>query len=332
MILRKRTDGKYAAMDSFSRTYAVSDTEDGAMSSLSDNDRLFHSYDDYVDYIWSINFFQEIYYNITYRCNLSCPYCYAPNSHAYISVENNKIIAKKFLELQVGSVVITGGEPLCHPYLSDIINELITNGIENISILTNGTIVNDELCDLMRKYSIEVQISLDGYSEETNAPTSGIGNFTKVMKTVTKLESIGVKYSLVNTLTSENIAFSRQFVDFCEGKGIDYAFFVVKKVGDKLRPDKESLIGLYDYLTRIGYNVVDIFNCVKMSEQKMFDKVGFPITHCGAGITSLTISPAGDAYPCLKMLDNPSSIICNLLAEDAIQKINEQRKIQSDIN
>jgi radical SAM protein with 4Fe4S-binding SPASM domain len=245
----------------------------------------------------------------------------------FVDKETNKCIAQKLAELNTKEIVLIGGEPFNHPFLGEIVDELIRSGLRSISILTNGTILNDSHCRMISDYGIELQISLDGASEETNAPTRGSGNFAKVVTNIERLRSIGASYSVMKTLTADNICNAKDFVDYCETHSIDYGFFVAKKVDDDVRPRQGSLFDLCVYLEKIGYDVFDALTCVKISEQMMFSQPGFPVTHCGAGISFLVVNPNADVFPCLKMLDDKDKFICNLMDDNSTELIRAYRKV-----
>ncbi|MBS4054607.1 MAG: radical SAM protein [Thermaerobacter sp.] len=333
MIFVARKDGSLAGMDVFSRNHSVGFSKLDVQSNLKEQGVMFKSYMEYFEYIKNIDYIQTIYYNVTYDCGLSCPYCYAPKNGKYVTLSMNKQIADRLVELNVRDIVLIGGEPFNHPNLRQIIENLHSVGLQSISILTNGIAISDDLLCLIDELDIEIQISLDGYNEETNAQTRGEGNFGRVMDTISRLEAIGAEFSVMNTLTANNIAHAKHFVDFFNSKEISFGFFVVKKVKDKLRPNIEHLLDLYHYLLFLGYDAASVLDCVKCSEQMKLHETGFPMTHCGAGITDLVLTPNADVYPCLKMLDDDEQAICNLLDNESVDRIkrNRSKTICSDL-
>ena len=79
----------------------------------------------------------------TPRCNLRCPYCHNPslvlnstNNDDLISIEEIRkfIIKRKNL---IGAVVISGGEPLLHDDIGDIVSFIKSHGLM-VKIDTNG--------------------------------------------------------------------------------------------------------------------------------------------------------------------------------------------------
>ena len=70
--------------------------------------------------------------------------------------------------------------------LIEYINE---NSDARIFILTNGTLITDELIDKLYDHNIcGVQISLDGYDSTSHDLVRGIGNFDKAIEAIKKLK------------------------------------------------------------------------------------------------------------------------------------------------
>lgn len=325
VIFVTRKDGSLAGMDTFTRNHSVGFSKSDVKTNLKEQGVMFRSYAEYLEYIKNIDYIQIMYYHLTYDCALSCPYCYSPKNGTYVTISMNKQIADRLVELKVRNIVLTGGEPFNHPDLRKIVERLYSVGLRSISILTNGIAVSDDLLCLIDELDIGIQISLDGYNEETNSQTRGKGTFARVLNTISRLEAIGAEFSVMNTLTANNIAHAKHFADFFNNKGVRFGFFVVKKVKDELRPNVEHLLDLYNYLLSMGYNAANVLDCVKSSEQMKLQETGFPITHCGAGITDLALTPNADVYPCLKMLDDDEQAISNLLDNDSIDRIKRHR-------
>ena len=122
----------------------------------------------------------------------------------------------------------------------------------------------------------------------------------------------------MQVLTSQSISHAKNFADFFSSQSIPHGFFVIKKAPKNLRPSMEKLSELYEYILDKANCVNFVFDCVKSSDQMQFKQLGFPITHYGAGINSISIEPDGNAYPCVKMHDNKERFICNFLKDDAL--------------
>lgn len=136
----------------------------------------------------------------TYNCNLRCPYCYEGlhKVSSQISMEStNKIIM--FLKNQISEsyipidrIVISlfGGEPtLCYESIEYFIRNVDSFAHENkieivYDITTNFTIVTDELLELIRKYKINTQVTIDGTKTQHDSrriTASGKGTYDLII-------------------------------------------------------------------------------------------------------------------------------------------------------
>ena len=78
---------------------------------------------------------------LTNYCNLYCGHCYKDagnKNNIFLEFEIIKLICEKYKgKIQV--INLTGGEPLSHPKINEIIDILYAAGF-NINITTNGTL------------------------------------------------------------------------------------------------------------------------------------------------------------------------------------------------
>ena len=92
-----------------------------------------------------------------------------------------------------GNINLTGGEPLCCPFFFDILNEFKKDKeLYSYSILTNGTLITDEIAKKISEYGPEyVQISLEG-SRKTNDYIRGKNVYEQVTKAVKNLKKYNI--------------------------------------------------------------------------------------------------------------------------------------------
>jgi AdoMet-dependent heme synthase len=90
------------------------------------------------------------------------------------------------VRLGVKEFYFTGGEPFINPDLPRILETTLRIG--PATVLTNATLFSTELVKglaLMRdasRYSLEIRVSIDGFSSETNDPIRGPGTFKRAMR------------------------------------------------------------------------------------------------------------------------------------------------------
>lgn len=103
-----------------------------------------------------------------YGCNLNCSYCdsqYACKDSGYDILSISEI-----LEIVKGygtqAVTVTGGEPLIHPGVNNLLNALIHNGFY-VNVETNGTI-EPEIRDPKIFYTVDFKTNASGMSDKMN--------------------------------------------------------------------------------------------------------------------------------------------------------------------
>lgn len=109
---------------------------------------------------------------ITSRCNLACPICIADAGQQWdMTVEQfRKLIDNLILaESQIDVLNISGGEPLIHPQLLEIIdNALSRPEIVRVSISTNGLVLLDQpaLIHKLKKRNVVISLQFDGFDDK----------------------------------------------------------------------------------------------------------------------------------------------------------------------
>jgi GTP 3',8-cyclase len=116
--------------------------------------------------------------SVTDRCNLRCTYCmprelFGPD-HAFLpreellSFEELERLVAVFARLGVRKVRLTGGEPLLRRDLADLVAGLrAIDGIEDLALTTNGTLLPFHAADLAAAGLDRVTISLDAVDDAT---------------------------------------------------------------------------------------------------------------------------------------------------------------------
>jgi uncharacterized protein len=119
--------------------------------------------------------------NVTQLCNLHCHYCAAGGDGTYgdpvrqISVEKTlpqvKLLMNRLTPGGHFSITFLGGEPLMYPKAIQLIGEYTRDlgASQNIQtafqIITNGTLINNEVLDLLAPIKPTITFSLDGPPE-----------------------------------------------------------------------------------------------------------------------------------------------------------------------
>lgn len=100
-------------------------------------------------------------------CNLACTYCwYETGSAAYVTESLAPAVYDDWLRrcadhgVDVKQVNITGGEPLLRSDLRELL-AVAARHARNVSVFTNGVLLDDERLDALREFDCEVHVSID---------------------------------------------------------------------------------------------------------------------------------------------------------------------------
>lgn len=120
------------------------------------------------------------------RCNIECRHCFnssGPRETSFglmtLAAVSQAIAAAA--ARGVREIYFTGGEPFLHAQLLEMVACALT--VAPTTVLTNGMLISDRVADTLAtlaaeaRYSLEVRISLDGYTEEMNDAIRGHGVF-----------------------------------------------------------------------------------------------------------------------------------------------------------
>ena len=139
-----------------------------------------------------------LYIEITSVCNEKCIYCYNEKEIKkvnYIKFEHIKHLINQCNKDILEGIVLSGGEPLLHNEIDDILRYLNHEGI-NIAIISNGTLINKEMAKLLSKYRPSIQLTIDGFNEDINDISRGIGTFKKQIDALNNLKEVEFKGSI----------------------------------------------------------------------------------------------------------------------------------------
>jgi len=148
---------------------------------------------------------------VTDRCNFRCQYCmpaevFGPDfaflpSDKILSFEEIERLVRIFVSLGVKKIRITGGEPLLRRDLPKLIERIHQiEGVEDIALTTNGTLLKKYAHELAKAGLSRVAISLDSLNEERFFEMNGHrGKVKTVLEGIEKAAEAGlfVKINMV---------------------------------------------------------------------------------------------------------------------------------------
>ncbi|MBU1220077.1 radical SAM protein [Myxococcota bacterium] len=141
---------------------------------------------------------------VTSRCNFHCGHCIKQEGNIDISLD----IAEKYADLAsvsgIQSVCFSGGEPLLHPSLPEIINLFSSKNIHT-QIITNGFLLTPELIEKLKLNGLDlVWISLDG-PEEVHDKIRKKGSYLQIMDMYKLIKNAGLSVGFQTVVLKQNI-------------------------------------------------------------------------------------------------------------------------------
>ncbi len=133
-------------------------------------------------------------------CNLTCNHCFIScgpknDSFGFLSRDQVKLHLDRSVEMGVREYYFTGGEPFLNPWMIEILELTLQYG--PATVLTNGTLLKDGWLQRLARaeeasrYSLEIRVSIDGFSPDTNDPIRGRGTFDRALRGVLRLVEFG---------------------------------------------------------------------------------------------------------------------------------------------
>lgn len=143
----------------------------------------------------------EVHWDITNECNSRCAHCYNLGAQdgrrecagaALSDVERSDLL-KALREQGVFRLVVSGGEPLLHPRIFDLLAEARSLGFQ-VVLYTNGLLVDEETADRLAGLGlVSIEISMYGASAATHELVTRVpGSFGRSTNALRLLTDRGV--------------------------------------------------------------------------------------------------------------------------------------------
>lgn len=269
---------------------------------------------------------------LTNGCNLRCKHCYlsaGERKDNELSLEEWKNVLLQFSENGGKTVCISGGEPLVYKDFDSLIKYAKELGFD-VKLNTNGILWTDSMIEELSPYLDEIQISLDGYNEETNSIMRGKGFFNKIYATIIKFAKEGVAVKVATTLDADLIDkedTKEEYKKLCrkiekDSDRDDILFALTKRLIDgrdvhlsmKENSEYEKRVREIEDYANDGLGAISFITAVDRNEIVR-----------GCGIGSLTISPNGDVAAC--NMPSKLGIIGNVKNAPLAKYIEEGKRI-----
>lgn len=285
---------------------------------------------------------QNMHLYLTNKCNLRCPHCYMFSGIANkdeLSTPEVINLIQDYKNIAHGKyITLSGGEPSVRVDFDQIVQKASNLGLK-VKLLTNGALMTNNRIAKIAKYLHSVQISIDGYSEETNATIRGMGHFQKALNAVDAFIAHGVETSIAITpsldLLLKNpigyVNFAKYLISKYKGKSFEVKFAEGLSTGRNINPSQKYNDEYAAIIKNIQKEIYGEHYDLIMFVEKMSNNIIF--NNCMFG--NFSVSSVGDVYFCpelgslLPVANIRHSPFTEIFKESAIaEKATEISKLQ----
>lgn len=261
----------------------------------------------------------QLEFVVTTNCNLACTYCYINQNEDMMSVDTMLIAIDKLQPYLADKIDITlfGGEPLLNldcVYAVKELQEHYKDRINGVTLITNGTLLTDEIMRYVRENNIGLSVSWDGEYETQKSTRPIKCNDCSYEFKFEKLTDLLMKYnhkSIKAMISPNNINNLVQNAEYFKNLGYTHLDFSI--VRDDIWTDED--------ITMFKINVNFLYMLYKQekwaSQNIRIGLFDLPIHDylakitgnnreysCFAGSTGVAVMPNGDIYPCARFATN----------------------------
>ena len=260
-------------------------------------------------------------YYVTYRCNAACSFCDIwERPSPYITLDEAKANLAALKRLGVKVVDFTGGEPLLHRQLDELLKECKRLGL--LTTITTNCLLYPKYANRLRGLVDMLHFSLDSPEREEHDLSRGVKCFDKVMESIQIAKSLGERPDILFTVFESNIhQIEKVWQELCKPHGLVLILnpvFEYNKVGSQLSPAALQQLRQWGKKSNVYLN--DAFIQLRLDGGNHTDS---PI--CLAGSTTIVISPENKlVLPCYHLGLKEFAIENNLYElylSDEVQKL-----------
>ena len=151
-------------------------------------------------------------YYITYRCNATCSFCDIwEKPSPYVTLANAEENFKALKKLGVKIIDFTGGEPLLHQQLDQLLTLAKRYGF--ITTVTTNTLLYPKYAEKLKGKIDMLHFSLDSPVAEEHDTSRGVKCFDKVMESIQLAKALGERPDILFTVFEHNIGQIQQVYD-----------------------------------------------------------------------------------------------------------------------
>lgn len=231
------------------------------------------------------------YFILSEQCNLACKYCFLGNNNLAIrtnfmrdnmSIETaekaisfylKQLSLSEYSEIRKPAVIFYGGEPLVNyevlVHIAKRLNALrgSERTLKNLemSVITNGLLLNEERLCTLNELGVGISVSIDGFTEEANnmrVDVSGKPIFGDLLSILEMCRRCGVDISLSVTLSEETLKSTEHVLELLKN-------YHIGGLGFNILMSDNTFTLPYSYDEKAAQYIIDAF--IKLRELGIYE-------------------------------------------------------------
>jgi cyclic pyranopterin phosphate synthase len=201
--------------------------------------------------------------SLTDRCDLACVYCRPSRSDGYLEkrLEDGawRAMVRALVAAGVRRVRITGGEPLLHPRVTELVAFVASLGVDDLALTTNATLL-EKLARPLRDAGLRrLTVSLDSLVPERFWRITRGGRLDRVLAGIEAARAVGFEELKINTvvLRDQNDDELPSIVEWSWARGIVPRFIELMHIGEGANLPPETLVGHTEMRARLASLLAD---------------------------------------------------------------------------
>ena len=243
-------------------------------------------------------------WEVTYGCNLACAHCLSSSGKRdprELTTAECKRLIDELAQMQVFYVNVGGGEPLVRRDFLELAEYAVQRRV-GVKFSTNGALITDEIAARIAASGyLDVQISIDGATPQTNDPVRGRGSYALARRGMDRLAAAGIgPFKISVVVTRHNVSELDALEAIASEYGAQLRITRLRPSGrgaavwDELHPTAAQQRELYEWLVeRPDVLTGDSFFHLSALGQPLPG-----LNLCGAGRVVCLVDPIGDVYAC----------------------------------
>ncbi len=275
---------------------------------------------------------------LTNRCNVNCLYCHHDGmvmSKDEMTADELYAICKIAKNIGVKKIRLSGGEPLIRKDIVEVIDKIASLDFEDISMTTNGILLEKYAEDLKNAGLDRVNVSLDTLNRETYEYITKKDYLESAKAGILKAVEVGLYPVKINMVIMKDINQNeiKEMFKFCKENNMVLQLIELIESencdDDKFSADYHYKLDMVE--EKLSEMADDVRERKLMQGRKKYYIDGGEIeivrpvdnTNFCANCSRLRITPDGKIKPCLLRNDNLVELISHVRSGESEEKLKE---------